>query len=439
MSQATKIGLIITLAFVLGTCVAGGRTPHELPRGHRYMRESRAAGKALQAGELSAYRDAVIRLNQEFPENSRWLRNRAVIEARLGDRAEALRQVRTYASLGLTLDLKEPWLAPLVEISKEVPELKENSEAITEAEKLFSAPDSGLVIEDIAYDVQQKQYFLSSIRQRKILRCDSDGHCRDFVKSSSELPLGAVLALHADSLHSVLWATTAEMNAEADFKKEQDGQSSVLKLDLHSGRLLKRFEPGDGRKHALGDMTVASNGDAYVCDGLSGDVFLISHADDRLKPLAPAGVFVSPQMPVLSADEKLLYVPDYVGGIAALRLSDRHIEWLSSTRPVALEGIDGMYLYKQCLIAIQNGTMPERITAFHLVSPTRIDKFGVLEANWRGLGDPTHGVVIGDQFYFIANSGWDRVADDGQFTEGDAAQIMKRPLGRIASAPVRVH
>jgi len=87
-----------------------------------------------------------------------------------------------------------------------------------------------------------------------------------------------------------------------------------------------------------------------------------------------------------------------------------------------------MYRYKQCLIAIQNGTMPERITAFHLVSPTRIEGFEVLEANWRGLGDPTHGIVIGDQFYFIANSGWDRVAEDGQFTAGDAARIMKRSL-----------
>jgi hypothetical protein len=175
-------------------------------------------------------------------------------------------------------------------------------------------------------------------------------------------------------------------------------------------------------------MTVASNGDAFVSDGLSGDVFFISHMDDQLAALASVGVFVSPQTPVLSADEKLLYIPDYVGGIAVLRLSDGHIDWVVCTRPAALEGIDGMYRYRDTLIAIQNGTMPERIVSFHLATPTKIDRFDILEGNWQGLGDPTHGIVIGNQLYFIANSGWDRVADDGRFTNGNAAQVLKRGL-----------
>jgi hypothetical protein len=80
------------------------------------------------------------------------------------------------------------------------------------------------------------------------------------------------------------------------------------------------------------------------------------------------------------------------------------------------------------LIAVQNGTMPERIVSFHLATPTTIDRFDILERNWQGLGDPTHGIVIGNQLYFIANSGWDRVADDGRFTDGNAAQVLKRGL-----------
>ena len=31
------------------------------------------------------------------------------------------------------------------------------------------------------------------------------------------------------------------------------------------------------------------------------------------------------------------------------------------------------------------------------------------------LGDPTHGVVVGDYFYYIANSGWDVLDEHGQF------------------------
>jgi hypothetical protein len=61
-------------------------------------------------------------------------------------------------------------------------------------------------------------------------------------------------------------------------------------------------------------------------------------------------------------------------------------------------------------------------------SPNEIDRFDVLEANWTGLGDPTHGVVVGDNFYFIANSGWDRVGENGAFKPGAAAEIWKLRL-----------
>jgi hypothetical protein len=37
----------------------------------------------------------------------------------------------------------------------------------------------------------------------------------------------------------------------------------------------------------------------------------------------------------------------------------------------------------------------------------RSGRADTLEANWKGLGDPTHGVFVDGRFYFIANSGWD--------------------------------
>jgi hypothetical protein len=61
-------------------------------------------------------------------------------------------------------------------------------------------------------------------------------------------------------------------------------------------------------------------------------------------------------------------------------------------------------------------------------SPNEIDRFEVLEANWTGLGDPTHGIVVGNDFYFIANSGWDRVGENGAFKPGAAAEIWKLRL-----------
>jgi hypothetical protein len=179
-------------------------------------------------------------------------------------------------------------------------------------------------------------------------------------------------------------------------------------------------------------MTVASNGDAFISDGHSGDVYVVKHDRDDLEPLAPAGVFVSPQTPTLDESETLLYVPDYAEGIALVHLSDKHIDWVKSSAPMAFDGIDGLYWTKAGLIATQNGTSPERIVRFVLRQPANITAFITIEANWPGLGDPTHGVVIGDWFYFIANSGWNRVSEDEKsFQSGAPAEVWRVRLSHL--------
>ena len=61
----------------------------------------------------------------------------------------------------------------------------------------LSTPD--LIAEDIAYDPGTQHFFISSMRQRKILRCEMPGKCADFVTRQSTTPLGGVLAVRADA------------------------------------------------------------------------------------------------------------------------------------------------------------------------------------------------------------------------------------------------
>ena len=117
-----------------------------------------------------------------------------------------------------------------------------------------------------------------------------------------------------------------------------------------------------------------------------------------------------------------------MAGIAAVSLADRSIHWLTSDTPAALDGIDGLYAVKDKLIAIQNGTAPERVVQVQLVGVSHLCSWVVLDANWIGLGDPTHGVVDGKDFYFIANSGWDRVDRNGSIASGKGAEIRQLQL-----------
>jgi hypothetical protein len=205
--------------------------------------------------------------------------------------------------------------------------------------------------------------------------------------------------------------------------KEDWGRSAILQYDLRSGKLLHRIE--GPRKAALGDMALDASGDAIVSDGELGGVYRVSGSTRQIERL-DGGDFVSPQTPAVLPDGKHILVPDYVRGVGVLELGTRRVTWIPSEGKHALAGIDGLYVYGDSLIATQNGTSPERVMRFTVNAPiTRVLSESIVERATRTLGDPTHGVVVGDYFYYIANSGWDSLDDHGVVKQG---RIMTAPI-----------
>lgn len=400
------------------------------PRASLWRQDSQSAVAAVNGTNNQARVQALSRFHSDFPENSRILRNLAWAEQRAGETASATALLETYAQMGVTLSRGGPIYTAMASagIIAKVPKLAKNEAEVIEGSKAFVLLDPDLLTEDIAFDPVTSRFLITSVRKKKIVSCDQNGNCRDVVTSGPDLQLDAMMAIHVDSARKLVWATTAGMRIQERFVPDRDGRSALLKFDLTTFRLLKSYEPGEG-KHALGDMTLSSNGDVYVSDGLSGDVYLLKHDGDKLQRLVTPGVFVSPQTPALNQSETALYVPDYAEGLAKIDLATGAVDWIHGTGPLALEGIDGLYWTNGDLVAIQNGTSPERIARFRLRDEATLDGFKVLEANWPGLGDPTHGVIVGSFFYFIVNSGWDRVSDDeSNFHSGSPAQIWKIPI-----------
>jgi hypothetical protein len=102
-----------------------------------------------------------------------------------------------------------------------------------------------------------------------------------------------------------------------------------------------------------------------------------------------------------------------------LDLGTRRVTWIATEGKHALSGIDGLYVHGASLIATQNGTSPERVVRFTVDrAKSRILSESVIERATPTLGDPTHGVVVGDYFYYLANSGWDVLDDHGVVKEG---------------------
>ncbi len=397
-----------------------------------WSRDLARARDALQQKNHAAYRDALVTLHDDFPGNAHVLHDLALAEAQLGNDDAALRWLGQYLATGQIPRLEHPAFADLKQRGK-LDSLSDavakNSAVAAVGAPLFQLTEPDLLVEDIAYDPTTGRIFLSSIHKRKILSCDRSGKCEEFFTAANAGggPIWGMMALRVDPRARVLWATTAAVNAQEGFRGGDDGRSAVLKFDLRTGRLLRRFDPPEG-KHTMGDLTVSSRGDVYVSDSVSGDVFLIRRDGDKLEPLVTRGTFISPQTPALSADEKVLFVPDYSAGIAALSLESKIVRWLQAKVPAALDGIDGLYTANRGLVAVQNGTRPKRIVELQLNPELQITDWKALEANTTWLGEPNHGVIVGNDFYFIANSGWDRVQDDGAMSAGKPAEVRRMRL-----------
>jgi hypothetical protein len=273
-------------------------------------------------------------------------------------------------------------------------------------------PLTSLVAEDVAYSAPSKSFFFTSVRGKKIFSATSAGQVHEFANPPANLPL---LALKVDSQRGFLWVSAVGLRDFSGVSAAAQGKSVLLCYDLTSGKLLRQL---DGPPNAvLGDFTISSAGDLFLADN-GGALYLLPHDSSAFERL-DHGEFTSPQTPALAADAHLLFVPDYTRGIAVLDLASRKLRWLDPQGKYALSGIDGLYFCERKLIAVQNGTSPERVALFTL-DPTlsHITSETIIERSTPTLGDPTHGVIVDKSFFYIANSGWDTLDDHGALKPG---------------------
>lgn len=286
-------------------------------------------------------------------------------------------------------------------------EMAKNENAIAASSTVFHMPDTAMVPEDLDYDPSTRRFYLTSVNNHTVLACDTDGRCRIFEHAPEPWPM---MALKVDSRHRILWATAVALHGFKSVPEASWGTSLVLLYYLDSGKLLHRMSAPAGT--VLGDMTLTTDGDAIVADN-EGGLYRVDRKTLRFERL-DSGDFISPQTPAMCPNQRCVFVPDYVRGIAILDFATRQVSWLPSDGLHALSGIDGLYLHGRTLIATQNGTSPERVVRFTLDSSLRhIESESIIERSTPTLGDPTHGVIVNGAFYYIANSGWDRLEDDG--------------------------
>ena len=390
-----------------------------------WRQHSAAGDSARLRGDWKSYKHHAEILYRELHGHPGTVLALARAEAQLHDTAAAMKWLRMYAGMGLVRDLgADSLLAPLFgtkEWRALLTQMSGNRIAVHTATVAFTVPDSDFVAEDIAYDSATKRFFLSSIREGRIIVMKG-GKMSTFARDSGDR---SMMALGVDAARGRLWATAAGI-PQAEDSLAWDG-TTVLRFDLKSGKLADTYDvAADTDRDVYGDMDVTRGGDVYFTNSVGGQLYVIRAGSDSIETVVPAGTFASPQQPVVLPDGKRIIVPDYIRGLAIVDRATGSVTWMENSAHAALNGIDGLVLAGRSLIATQNGVNPNRVIRLMLdPTYTKVVRWTTLEANVPRLAEPTHGVLVGEKFYFIATSGWDRFGPDGTITAG---ATLARPV-----------
>jgi sugar lactone lactonase YvrE len=344
-----------------------------------------------------------------------------------GENEKALDALTDFADLGQMddgmLDGSNKMFAPLAGSARYravLGKFEKNKSQVSRSELAFILSDPRLVAEDIDHDAASDSFLITSVLKKKIVRLSKKGDISDFAQSPSGWPM---LAIKMDNARKMVWATEVALDGFTAAPKADWGKSAILCFDLRSGKLLRRVEGPAGA--ALGDMVLDASGDPIVSDGTKGGVYRLRNGNLQL---VNGTDFISPQTPAMIPDGRHALVPDYLRGVGVLDLETGGVKWLVS-KETALNGVDGLYFEHGSLWLVQNGTSPERVMRIQLdASMTPVVSSEVIERSTPTLGDPTHGVLAGNVFYYIANSGWSELDDHGDLKPGGkltTAHIMR--------------
>lgn len=405
----------ITLSFLIIVLSVSifGQEP-DFTQGNNYYR------KAIKYYQVKNYDSMLVNMKKALklrPNHPSMMYNLAVAYVFNKDYEKALETLQKATKMGLFYHIeKDSDFGSLMqddEFKKIVNEFKKNSEPINNSVIQFKYPEKDLITESVAYDSVSGAFFLSSIHKRKIVKISKDGTTNDF--SHQNKNIWSVFGIKVDARHRLLYACTSPMKQMVNFNEKEDGDGALLKFDIDSGKLLKEYYlDNKNASHIWGDLTIDKEGNVYISDSKENAVYKLNYNTNKIEQIIKPGKFVSLQGLDLDEDNNNLYLADYALGLYRYNFKSSELIHIEPSENFVPQGIDGLYYYKNSLIAIQNGINPQRVIKIYLNDKkNRVINWKTLEANNPLFDEVTLGVINNNDFYFIANGQWNSFNKDG--------------------------
>ena len=350
-----------------------------------------------------------------YPDNACVLYEVAVIYSQAGHKPEALSILRDMADKHAGLDPRvadgfqnvasDPeFLALKQEIRRDYP-------PPNHAQRAFTFAEADLIPEGIAWSTKQKRFYLGSVK-RKIITFDEQGHVRDFVPPKNA-GLGILVGLRVDDRRGELWVASEQFMPTSGLVR------GIFRYRLSDGKLLGKYPAPREGADLVNDLVVAPDGTVYATASDSGSLLRIRPDIDTMEIFLPPRTLPDPNGITFSEDGRFLFVAGWYG-ITRVDLKSKESLLLKSPPEIAAGCIDGLYEYQGDLVGIQNCVHDTgRVLRFRLNEQSdTIISSQVLESYNPLFEGITTGAIVGDRFYFVANTQLHKMAADGSIPTG---------------------
>lgn len=262
----------------------------------------------------------------------------------------------------------------------------------------FELEDRALIPEGIAFDPQQKAFFIGSIAKGTVVRVEAPLPARVFI--GPEAGLDPILGLAIDAPRRTLYVVSTSALTEAGRAKRRN---AVVAFDVDTAKLLRRVEVPEAKQ--LNDVAVAPGGRVFASDSEGGAIFEIP-ASGPARTLVPEGQMRGSNGLAVWPDLKRLYVA-HSTGIALVDPATGSVKRVAVPPRETVAGIDGLYVWQGGLVGVQNVTTPGRVIFMDL-SPdgTAITRVRTaLSHHHPSLDEPTTGAPTDQGFFLLAATG----------------------------------
>ena len=284
-----------------------------------------------------------------------------------------------------------------------------NTEVKSTSELMFSIEELGFHPEGIAYHKETKRFLFTDVHNGTVVSYDLNGKDRTLVSDIAIQGFWGAFGIKVDPKNAgIIWVTTALLPEFKGFKEVSEGESALLKIDLNSGKILEVYKAETDIDHIFGELVISKEGVIYVSDSATPHIYKLDPDGEQLSLFFESDILWNLQGLDLSRSEKFLYFSDYILGVYKMDLDSKTITPVLGKNNFITRGTDGLYHSGRKLILLQNGTSPRRVSIIDLKDSDNevAQKIDILDQNRSSISEPTMGVFVDDEFYFIGNSPW---------------------------------